>query len=121
VNRGESGLDSELGSERGSVTAELAFAMPSVALVLVITLGGFGLQVERLKLVSEAAVVARALGRGEAEADVRSQLAEVDRGVTVKLDYLEDYVCTTVSRIFEIAALQSFEVSERQCARKSGL
>jgi hypothetical protein len=117
VSRGDSGRD----SERGSVTAELALAMPSVALVLVITLGGFGLQVERLKLVSEAAVAARALGRGEAEADVRSQLAEVDSGLAVKLDYLEDFVCANVSRKFEIAALQSFEVSERQCARKGGL
>jgi hypothetical protein len=110
-----------LDRERGSVTAELAVAMPSVVLVLAVILGGFGLQVERLKLVSLASSSARALGRGESESSVKSLAAEVDPDGVVRFEYLEDFACAEISRKFEIAGMQSFEVSERQCARKGGL
>ena len=107
--------------ERGSVTAELALAMPSVALVIAVTLSAFGLQIERMKLVSLSATVARALGRGE-DAEVAADLvAQADPLARVKVDYLTDFVCSTVIRNFRIASLPPIEVSERQCARKSGL
>ena len=107
--------------ERGSVTAELAVAMPTVVLLLAVILGGFGLQIERLKLVSIASSSARALGRGEPESAVNALFAEVEPVGVIRFDYLEDFACAEVSRKFEIAGLQSFEVTERQCARKGGL
>jgi hypothetical protein len=103
--------------DRGSVTAELAIAMPSVALVIAVTLGGFGLQIERLKLVAMAASSAR----GDPELQVRQLAQESDSKSSLQFDYLDDYVCVTASVDFVIASLPSIKVSERQCARKGGL
>lgn len=108
-------------SESGTVTAELAIALPSVALVIAVTLSGFGLQVERMKYVASAASAARALGRGETEAAVTALLAEVSPEALLKIEYLENYICASVSKSVSLLGLQSFEVSERQCARKMGL
>lgn len=107
--------------DRGSVTAELAIAMPSVALVIVVTLSAFGLQVERMKLVSLSATVARSLGRGEDSEVAVELVAQADPIAKLKVDYLTDFVCSTISKQFRIASLPPIEVSERQCARKAGL
>ena len=107
--------------ERGSITAELAIAMPSVVLVLAVALGGFGLQIERLKLVASAASFARSLGRGDSEQNIRGLAMETDSKLKLHFDYLEDFVCVTLSNNFAISSLSSIEVSERQCARKGGL
>ena len=112
---------SGLGAESGAVTAELAIAMPSVALVIAVTLSGFGLQIERMKYVSVAASAARALGRGEAEIEAKALVAEVAPEAALAIDYLENHICARVSREVSIFQLQDFEVSERQCARKMGL
>jgi hypothetical protein len=108
-------------ADSGSVTAELALALPSVALVLSITLAGFGLQVERLKLVSAAATASRALARGEAESEIQNLIAQIAPESKLKFEYLDNFVCTRISQEFEIASLSSFEVDERQCYRKNGL
>lgn len=110
-----------MSGERGSVTAELAIAMPSVALVIVVTLSAFSLQVERMKLVSLSATVARALGRGEDSEVATGLVAQADSLAKLKIDYLADFVCSTISKEFRIASLPSIEVSERQCAQKAGL
>ena len=108
-------------SESGTITAELAIAMPSVALVIGITLSGFGLQVERMKYVSVAASAARALGRGETQAEVRVLLFETAPEAAFDVEFLENHICAKVSRNLPVFGLQGFEVSERQCARKMGL
>ena len=108
-------------SESGTITAELAIALPSVALVIGITLSGFGLQVERMKYVSVAASAARALGRGEAQAEVQALLVEVAPGASFDVEFLENHICAKVSRNLPVFGLPGFEVSERQCARKMGL
>jgi hypothetical protein len=108
-------------SETGTVTAELAIAMPSVALVIAVTLAGFGLQVERMKYVSVAASAARALGRGEPQADVQALVFEAAPEASLEVEYLENHICAQVSRKVPVLGLEVFEVSERQCARKMGL
>jgi hypothetical protein len=108
-------------ADSGTVTAELAMALPSVALVITICLSGFGLQIERMKFVGVAASAARALGRGEALAEVEALIAESAPNAKLRVEYLENHVCANLSRSFELAGLQDFEVSERQCARKMGL
>jgi hypothetical protein len=95
--------------------------MPSVVLVLAVALGGFGLQIERLKLVEIAASFARSLGRGDSEHRIRDLASETDSNLKLEFDYLEDYLCVTVSKDAAIQPLPSIEVSERQCARKGGL
>lgn len=96
-------------------------ALPSVALVIAITLGGFGLQIERMKLVSIASSAARALGRGEDAVSVRGLAREVDERAIFNIEILENHICAKLTKNFKIAGLQDIEVTERQCARKSGL
>jgi Flp pilus assembly protein TadG len=107
--------------ESGSVTAEFALALPSMALVIAVTLSGFGLQVERMKLVSVAASAARALGRGEAQAAVQALVNESAPEANLSIEVLENHICAKLARSFKVAGLQSFAVEERQCARKMGL
>lgn len=95
--------------------------MPSVALVIGVTLSGFGLQVERMKYVSVAASAARALGRGETQAEVQALVFEAALGASLDVEFLENHICANVSRKLAILGLQDFEISERQCARKMGL
>jgi hypothetical protein len=105
----------------GSITAELAIAMPSIALVIGVTLSGFGLQVERMKYVSVAASAARALGRGEPQAEVQALVLEAAPEAMFEVEVLENHICAKVARKLRVLGLQDLEVSERQCSRKMGL
>jgi len=114
--------------EQGSVTAELALAMPAVSLVIAITLGAFALQIERMKLVGVAAMAARAVARGETQENVRALALEMisttdSQQINVEIETRENTVCINLSRNFEIAGLPGklFDFSELQCARKVGL
>ena len=115
-------------NEKGSVTAELALAMPAVSLVIAITLGAFALQIERMKLVGVAAMAARAIARGETQENVRALALEMSsttdsQQINVEIETRENTVCINLSRNFEIAGLPGklFDFSELQCARKAGL
>jgi hypothetical protein len=52
--------------DRGSVAAEFAVALPAVALVLAVCLGGIGVGSQQVRLQDAAAGAARALARGDA-------------------------------------------------------
>ncbi len=115
-------------SQQGSVTAELALALPAVSLVIAITPGAFALQIERMKLVDVAAMAARAIARGEAEDDVRRLISEsvgsASSGeIEFELETRENLTCVILAQSFELPGLagQLFELVENQCARKMGL
>jgi len=115
-------------NDKGSVTAELALAMPAVSLVIAITLGAFALQIERMKLVGVAAMAARAIARGETQENVRALVLEMSstaesQQINLEIQTLENTVCVNLSRNFEFAGLPGklFDFSELQCARKVGL
>jgi len=115
-------------NDKGSVTAELALAMPAVSLVIAITLGAFALQIERMKLVGVSAMAARAVARGETQENVRSLVLQMSstlesQQINVEIQTRENTVCVNLSRNFEIAGLPGklFDFSELQCARKVGL
>ena len=110
-------------AEKGSVTAELALALPSVALVIAVTLGGFSLQVERMKLVDLSASAVRALARGEEQAAVEAMLKATRPDALIKIEHEENQVCISVSFMARVPGLgaELLEVSEQQCARKMGL
>lgn len=57
-----------MASERGSVTAEFAVAIPAVMLVLAACLVCFQLAIQQLRLQDAAATTARALARGDSAA-----------------------------------------------------
>ena len=62
--------------EPGAATAELAVALPSLVLVLALSLGAVDLGLDRVRCVDAARLGARLLARGEPEA---AALAEVRR------------------------------------------
>lgn len=118
--------NTKLWNDKGSVTAELALAMPAVSLVIAITLGAFALQIERMKLVGVAAMAARAVARGEPEENIRALILEMSstsQQINLDIQTRENTVCVNLSRNFEIAGLPGklFDFSELQCARKVGL
>ena len=115
-------------NDKGSVTAELALAMPAVSLVIAITLGAFALQIERMKLVGVSAMAARAIARGETQENVRALVLEMSsevqaQQINLEIQTRENTVCVNLSRNFEIAGLPGklFDFSDLQCARKVGL
>lgn len=89
-----------LRSETGTVTAELAIALPAVLLVLTFSMQALGLQVGRIQLISELTQLARQAARGEA---VVGSHIEGNR------------VC--VRRALEGV----FPIQEEQCARLLGI
>jgi hypothetical protein len=117
-----------LQTERGSVTAELAMALPAVVLVIGITLGAFALQIERMKLVEVSATAARAIARGESEENARALVIESlfplsPDAIFIEYEHRENVVCAKLSRQFLLPGLgpNLFDVAEVQCARKVGL
>jgi hypothetical protein len=110
-------------ADQGSVTAELALALPSVALVIAVTLGAFSLQIERMKLVDLAATGSRALARGEQPHEVELMVRQARLDAITVIENQENQVCLSVSFMARIPGLGSelLEVSERQCSRKMGL
>ena len=109
--------------ERGSVTAEFAVVLPAVAMILAISLGSLSAQVERMRLVSVAAGLARAVGRGEAEALALARFEPSLAGRKVAFSAEQDLVCAEVSVNFTILGLpgQGLRLADRECARKLGL
>jgi len=123
------GSDHRVASDdKGSITAELAMALPAVSLVIAITLGAFSLQIERMKLVDFAATAARATARGESQETILKLLAEMAPlqsadELQVVFEARENISCVILSRAFELPGLGGmlFDLSEVQCARKMGL
>jgi Flp pilus assembly protein TadG len=90
----------ELHSERGTVTAEFAIALPAVLLTLVFSLQALSVQVGRIDLISKAGQLARAAARGEAVAEAKPE---------------GKLVCV------ELKIERPFLIAEKQCARQLGL
>jgi hypothetical protein len=67
-------------AERGSVTAELAVALPAVVLVLAMVLSVGAASVARLRAVDAAAAGARVVALGEDDAAVRDAVRQVAGG-----------------------------------------
>jgi Flp pilus assembly protein TadG len=80
-------------SERGSVTAEFAVAMPALALVLATCLTGLQVAGTQLRLQDAAALAARALARGDAPASAVGLVA----GAALAQHADGDLVCATLT------------------------
>lgn len=115
-----------LSNSRGSVTAELAIAMPAVSLIIAVTLAAFALQVERMKMVEVSATAARAIARGESEDLVRelaNQMLSAKPKVSFQVVMLENLACVTLVQPVTVPGLGAgaFDLTETSCARKMGL
>lgn len=112
--------------EQGSVTAELAIAMPAVSMIIAITLGAFALQIDRMKLVEVSATAARAIARGEPENSVlelTKQMLAPKTAIGFEVVFLENLACVSLLQPVQLAVFgaNAFELKETACARKMGL
>lgn len=110
-------------SDRGAVTAEFVVVLPAVLMILTISIGSLTAQLERLKLVSIAGMIARAVARDEAPEIVKSVFARQIEGRELKFFDRETMTCVELSRTLNLAGLTNFglRLAETQCARKLGL
>ncbi|MBX3099198.1 MAG: pilus assembly protein [Salinibacterium sp.] len=103
--------------ERGSATAELAVALPSVVLVLACCISGMSVAGQQLRLTDAAALAARTLGRG---GDPHAIAARLSPGALVTLGADGDIVCVTLSQSASLTALLPVTLSARSCALGGG-
>ena len=103
--------------DRGAATAEVAVALPVVALVLVACLGGLFAGTELVRLQSAAADAARLLGRGESSVHERVQHAVP--GATVAVRRTDGLVCVESRSAPRVLGVP-IEVSASSCALEGG-
>ncbi|MFV0375113.1 TadE family type IV pilus minor pilin [Microbacterium sp.] len=84
------------GDDRGSVTAELAVALPAVLLVIVLAVSALGVGGAQVRLEQAAAQGARVAARGEAER-VPEVVAALTGSATAVVSASGDLVCVTTS------------------------
>jgi Flp pilus assembly protein TadG len=110
-------------SDRGAITAEFAIVLPTVFLLLAFSMSTLTAQFERIRLVSVAAGLARAVARGEPESQVRELYATQLRGsqVTFSTDGL--LLCAEVGRDLTLLGLPNLplRLADRECSRRLGL
>lgn len=107
--------------DRGAATAEVAVALPVVALVLVACLGGLNAGAEVVRLQSAAADSARLLGRGEllAQEGVQERVQQVVAGATVAVHRSGGLVCVDARATPRVLGVP-VEVSASSCALDGG-
>lgn len=103
------------GSERGSVTAEFAIAVPAVVLVLAACLGAMTVAGAQVRLQDAAAAAARSVGRGDGVGVV----ARLAPGATAEQWTDGDLVCVAVSGSATLLAVPVAIVA-RSCALGAG-
>jgi len=112
-----------IGNDAGSVTAEFAIILPATVLILFAAIQVLSFQSSRVGLIELAAELARSQARGEEPNVIESLIQEsaIDPKPTLVLEHREYELCVELTQIRSIAGLGSINLSERQCARKSGL
>lgn len=105
-------------SERGSVSAELAVALPAVVLVAALGMAGLGAASRQVQLQDAAADAARLIARGEEEGRAAGVVAAV--GGALSVAHHGDLVCATASADARIGAL-AVPLSASSCALAGGL
>ena len=110
-------MRSRSAADRGSVTAELAAAMPAVIVVLALCTGTLQALTQRVMLADAAAQAARALARGDAVPE-----GVVPSGAVVTEERPGDLLCVSV-RLPAAGALAALGVTlaGRGCALAGGL
>ncbi len=102
-------------SERGSVTAEFAIALPAFLMVLVLAIGAIMLATQRLSLSAAAFEVARLEARGDSAA-AGARIAALGPGVDVSRHSSGVLHCVTLESAPAAGLLQQIGVAARGCA-----
>ena len=105
------------GRDRGSVTAELAIALPAVVLVLAFCLSGVRVAGQQLRLQDAAAAAARSLARGD---DAQAAAARLVPGSSVSASERGDIVCARVSARASLAGPIGVDLRASSCALGGG-
>ena len=95
--------------------------LPTAIVILVLGIQVLAIQISRMSMVSLAAEGARAIARGEEEPFVTELLNERSTGLLSRLEYLDLSVCLELTKNSKVAGVFEIPVTERACARKSGL
>jgi len=103
--------------DQGSVTAELAITLPAVIAILIVALSAMTLQLHRIDLSARAAVVARAIARGESENTIEALLG---RQVQLQRKAIGPFTCVTLITPVQITGF-SLDLEVDSCARTGGL
>lgn len=109
-------------TERGSVTAETAVALPSLVVVLVLAVWVLLCVAAQLRCLDAAHVAARAAARGEVDAEVQAVATRVaPTGAAVRVDRADGQVQVRVSAQVQpfaavLSVLPALEVSARAVA-----
>lgn len=107
--------------ERGSATAELAVALPAVALVLALCLGAVQVVARQVRLTDAAADAARALGRGESSAVAHGIAERVAGGGTgLGVAHEPPLVCATLTATGGAGLLAAIPLRAESCAVAGG-
>ncbi|MFS0910238.1 TadE family type IV pilus minor pilin [Microbacterium sp. 179-I 3D2 NHS] len=106
--------------DRGSVSAELALALPAVVLVMLLGAGVLGAASRHVALQDAAADAARLLGRGEGADAAHRVVGAAVPGAAVSSSRSGDLVCVTASLDLSIGALVRVPLRASSCALDGG-
>ena len=90
--------------------------LPVVLMILGICLSTMALQLERMKLVSAASTIARAMARGEPA----TKTASFAIGRRLVFRNTEELICAELSADFRLAGFFPLSVADTECARRLG-
>ncbi len=107
--------------ERGSVTAELALAVPAVVLVLLLGAGALGAASRQVALQDATADAARLLGRGEGEGAATRAVKTAVPGASMSSSASGDLVCVSADADLTIGGFVRVGVHASSCALAGGL
>ncbi|MFF1538797.1 TadE family type IV pilus minor pilin [Microbacterium sp. NPDC058269] len=107
--------------DRGSVSAELALALPAVVLALLLGAGALGAASRQVALQDASADAARLLGRGEGQAAAERVVHTAVSGAGMSSSLSGDLVCVTTSLELSIGALIRVPLRASSCALDGGL
>lgn len=106
--------------ERGSITAELALALPAVLLVVIIGVGGLFAASTQVQLQDGAADAARLVARGESHDRAAAAVTTVVSEGHSSISRHGDLVCVTASANAQIAGV-AIPLTATSCALAGGL
>ncbi|WP_300269313.1 TadE family type IV pilus minor pilin [Microbacterium sp.] len=108
-------------SERGSTAAELALALPAVALTLLLGAGALGAASQQVALQDATADAARLLGRGESTAAAHAAVAASVTDAAVTHETRGDLTCVSANVDVSVGRIISIPLSASSCALSGGL
>jgi hypothetical protein len=106
--------------ERGSVAGELAIALPTVVLVLLLGVGALGAASRQVVLQDAAADAVRLLGRGEAGGEAAAVVRRAVPGASMASSTQGDLVCVSATVDLTLGTVVRVPLRASSCALDGG-